>query len=135
MQQEQLSSPSGHATIPDPGDPTYTEAWALVEAANRMAAPLETASLDDEANWKVLKEALQLNWRLWTIFQSELNLQENPEMPEKTRTDILRLCDFVDKQTTDALNDPTPEKIAGLIDINCVIAEGLLTSAELPTAS
>jgi len=130
MHQEQMSTPNGNPAMPEPGNPTFTEAWALVEAAKRLAAPLEAGPLEDEANRKTLNDALQLNWRLWTIFQSELNLRENPDMPEKMREDILQLCDFVDKQTADALKAPTPELVAGLIDINCNLANGLLLSED-----
>ena len=35
---------------PQPGNPTYTEAWALVEAARRMALPLEFGNIEEEAN-------------------------------------------------------------------------------------
>ena len=113
-------------TKPDPGNPTYTEAWALIESAKRMAAPLERAPLENPNNRHELREALRLNWRLWTIFQSELAVNENDTVPTTLRQNILNLCNFVDKQTVDTLHEPTPEKVAALIDINCNVANGLL---------
>jgi flagellar biosynthesis activator protein FlaF len=114
---------------PKPGNPTFTEAWALVESAKRMAAPLEFAPLEQPENRKKLREALRLNWRLWTIFQAEMTVGENDNLPKEMRENFLNLCNFVDKQTIDTLNIPTAEKVAALIDINCNIANGLLATA------
>ena len=114
---------------PQLGNPTFTEAWALVESAKRMAAPLETASLDEPKNRDELRNSLRLNWRLWTIFQAELTIGENSNMPTQMRENFLNLCNFVDKQTVDAISQPTAEKVAALIDINCNIATGLLETA------
>ena len=106
------------------GNPAQTEAWALIEAAKRMAASI----VDDNRDAKTIKDArkaaLRLNWRLWTIFQSELTL-EHSEVPNDLRINMLTLCKFVDKHTVGALAKPTPEALAVLIDINRNIAAGL----------
>lgn len=106
------------------GNPAQTEAWALIEAAKRMAASI----VDDNRDAKTIKDArkaaLRLNWRLWTIFQSELTL-EHSELPSDLRINMLTLCKFVDKHTVGALAKPTPEALAVLIDINRNIAAGL----------
>jgi len=119
---------SSYDQVPEAGNPTYTEAWALVEAARRMALPLEYGDLDEEENRIRMRDALRLNWRLWTIFQTELSLEEEGPVPGEIRESMLNLCNFVDKHTVDTINDPTPEKIATLIEINRNIANGLLTS-------
>ena len=120
---------SSYEQIPEPGNPTYTEAWALVEAARRMASPLEYGDLNDERNKVRVQESLRLNWRLWTIFQTELSLEDGP-VPTEIRESMLNLCNFVDKHTVDTINAPTPEKMSTLIEINRNIANGLLTSLQ-----
>ncbi len=106
------------------GNPAQTEAWALIEAAKRMAASITDDNLDPKTMKDARKAALRLNWRLWTIFQSELTL-EHSEVPSDLRINMLTLCKFVDKHTVGALAKPTPEALAVLIDINRNIAAGL----------
>ena len=120
---------SSYEQIPEPGNPTYTEAWALVEAARRMALPLEYGDFNDEQNKARVRDSLRLNWRLWTIFQTELSLEDGT-VPTEIRESMLNLCNFVDKHTVDTINVPTPEKISTLIEINRNIANGLLTSLQ-----
>ena len=120
---------SSYEQIPEPGNPTYTEAWALVEAARRMALPLEYGDFNDEENKVRVRDSLRLNWRLWTIFQTELSLEDG-HVPEEIRESMLNLCNFVDKHTVDTINVPTPEKLSTLIEINRNIANGLLTSLQ-----
>ena len=112
----------------EPGRPTYTEAWALIEAARRMAVAVESAAPDNLQDRNKVRDALRLNWRLWTIFQSELLVREESPVPEDIRINMLTLCKFVDKQTIETFKEPTPEKVAALIDINRNIASGLLAS-------
>ncbi|MEQ9170449.1 MAG: flagellar biosynthesis regulator FlaF [Rhodospirillales bacterium] len=106
------------------GNPAQTEAWALLEAAKRMAIAITDDTQDPKIVKDARKAALRLNWRLWTIFQSELTL-EHSEVPNDLRINMLTLCKFVDKHTVGALANPTPEALAVLIDINRNIAAGL----------
>jgi len=129
LNQETIPMEPQFSVVPQPGNPTFTEAWALVESAKRMAAPLEQESLESPTNRDELRKALRLNWRLWTIFQAELSVGENENMSSEMRLNFLQLCNFVDKQTIDTINLPTAEKVAALIDINCNIANGLLEAA------
>lgn len=122
-------SSGNYSRIPSPGQPTYTEAWALVEAARRMAAALEAGPLDMPEVRKTLRDALRLNWRLWTIFQSELSADECP-VPIEIRENMLSLCNFVDSHTVQTMAEPTPEKVAILIEMNRNIATGLLESLQ-----
>ena len=123
---------SPYEQVPAPGNPTYSEAWALVEAARRMAAPLEYGAIDDPENLAKLRDALRLNWRLWTIFQTELSLEE-ASVPENIRENMLSLCHFVDQHTVETLNETTPERVATLIELNRQIASGLLSSLQNDT--
>ncbi len=122
-------SSGSYSRLPAPGQPTYTEAWALVEAARRMAAALESGPLDAFEVRKTLRDALRLNWRLWTIFQSELSAEESP-VPLEIRQNMLSLCNFVDSHTVQTMAEPTPEKVAILIEMNRNIATGLLESLQ-----
>ena len=118
-----------YSTVPQPGNPTYSEAWALVEAARRMAQPIEFGSLENEEDLVKLRTALRLNWRLWTIFQTELSLEEG-NVPDNIRENMLSLCNFVDTHSVEMLNEPTVEGVLRLIELNREIANGLLESLE-----
>ncbi len=118
--------------IPQPGSPTYTEAWALIEAARRMAVAIESNTAEDLKSRNAIRETLRLNWRLWTIFQAELTVG-NSQVPDDLRENMLTLCKFVDNHTVETMSNLTPEKIAVLIDLNRNIASGLLDSLEEAT--
>ncbi len=70
--------------------------------------------------------AARLNWRLWTIFQSEL-LDPQCTVPTDVRVNVLTLAQFVDKRTVEILGDPQPEKLDALISIDRELAAGLYT--------
>lgn len=123
-------SSGGTSNIPEPGNPTYTEAWALIECARRMAGAIEFGDPEKLEDRKKIRDAVRLNWRLWTIFQAELTVGENVVVGDQLRTDMLTLCKFVDKQTLAIMAEPDFEMIANLIDINRNIAQGLLASLE-----
>lgn len=111
--------------VPSPGNPRYNEAWALIEAARRIASVIQYGNLDEREDKDKLRAALRLNLRVWTIFQSEQLVGENP-LPMNIRQNILTLCKFIDAHTMRAIQKPTAEKAAVLIDINQNIAAGLL---------
>jgi len=115
--------------VPEAGQPAQTEAWALLEAAKRMASAIVSGPQDDKETKENMKHALRLNWRLWTIFQAEL-LDETCTVPDEIRVNMLTLCQFVDKQTVKILAGPTPEIMVPLIDINRNIAAGLMNLPE-----
>lgn len=119
----------GYRQAPRAGSPTYTEAWALVEAARRMAAAIQSGPSAEIETKRRIRDTLRLNWRLWTIFQSELTTSPG-RVPDEIRMNMLNLCQFVDKHTIDAIADTTPEKVAVLIDMNRNIASGLLESLQ-----
>ncbi len=120
-----------YSNIPAGGNPRQTEAWALTEAARRIAD-----SQRPDAPPEAFLTAVRLNWRLWTIFQAELAGPEN-ELPLDLRQNMLSLCNFIDKTTIDIIADPSPEKATVLITINRNIAAGLFsipTEAAPPAA-
>ena len=102
------------------GAPRQTEGRALLEAARRLA---EAQKCPDDT--KGLRNAARINWRLWTIFQAELSAPECP-LPVEIRTNMLNLCNFVDKRTVAILAQPKPQMVDVLINVNRQIAAGLL---------
>ena len=81
-----------------------------------------------QTNWKGpdrnLYQALMFNRRLWSIFLTEAEANENPNSLE-VRQNIANIGIFVLKQTIEMQMDPHPSKLKSLIDINCNIAAGL----------
>ena len=71
-----------------------------------------------------LSEALKLNQKVWTIFQTEV-ANNACQLPHETRVNILKLVAFIDKHTLDILITPAKEKLNILVDINLNIAAGL----------
>ncbi len=111
---------NAYNSVPPPGNPRQTEAWALTEAARRINDAGERFGPGPE-----FLAALRLNWRLWTIFQAELTMEYCP-LPDELRTNLLALSNFVDKRTVSIISEPDPQKAEILININRQIAAGLL---------
>ncbi len=96
------------------------EAQALLKAARQLQ--------EVQSNWagpgKAMESALLFNRRLWSIFMSAAQTDENPQ-PKEVRQNIANIGVFVMKQTVDMQMNPDPAKLKSLIDINCNIAAGL----------
>ena len=92
-----------------------------MEAARRLR---EAKSKDK----RELSEAVRLNWRLWTIFQSSM-LEPDCPWPVDLRGNILSLADFIDKRSVALLSKPDPEGVEVLVNINLQIGGGLLAEA------
>ena len=71
--------------------------------------------------------AVRVNWRLWTIIQSDL-LDPECLVPDEVRANVLSLAQFIDKHTLDVIAHPSPEKLDVLIAINRELAGGLYTA-------
>ena len=125
----QQGNSQGYQQIPKAGSPTYTEAWALIEAARRMAAAIQSGPIEEIQTKRALRDTIRLNWRLWTIFQAELTTGKS-QVPDDIQTNMLNLCQFVDKHTVDTIAETTVEKVVTLIDLNRNIAAGLLESLQ-----
>jgi len=100
--------------------PREIEAQALLKAARQLQ--------EVQANWDgpnpAMHSALMFNRRLWSIFMSAVETNENPQ-PMEIRQNIANIGVFVMKQTVDMQMDPDPAKLKSLIDINCNLAAGL----------
>jgi flagellar protein FlaF len=114
--------------VPEPGNPRQTEAWAMAQAATRLALAITHGDDGDAETKDVRRDALRLNWRLWTIIQSEL-AQDRPDLPRELHLNMLQLCNFIDKHTVGALVNPTAEALRVLIDINRNVAAGLISQS------
>ena len=104
-------------TVANPRD---LESGLLLRAAARFQAITD----DWAANEKDLDPALTFNRKLWTILVS-FATGESSELPHELQENIANLATFIFKRTMDTMIDPTPEKLAVLININRAIAAGL----------
>ncbi len=114
------------------------ESWALLELAKRLDRARKEQEQEQGQGQKKkqeqekdastlaspLSEVVRLNWRAWTIIQSSLLDESNPLSPE-LRGDLLTLCAFIDKHSTQLLSSPSAEKVQILIDINMHLGQGL----------
>jgi flagellar protein FlaF len=107
-------------TAQQSSSPRDIEAQTLLMAARKL--------VEVQADWKGpdkrMHAALLFNRRLWTIFMSAAESNDNPH-PIETRQNILNIAMFVMKRTIELQANPSPEKIQSLIDINSNIAAGL----------
>lgn len=108
-----------YSTRPTTDDPREVEAWALGEAARRL---IDAAR--DPNNTDALRAALQLNQRLWTIFQAAITEDDCP-LPYALRTNIAALSLLVDRETMARMADLDGTKLDQLININRNVAGGL----------
>ena len=104
-------------------NPRETESRALLESARRLKAVQRPDVALEE-----YRTALRTNWRLWTLFQTDIAEASNP-LPPEIKRNMLSLCAFVDRQTVAALSRVAPASLQVLIDINRQIAMGLAGSA------
>src|ERR1700688_3393009 len=85
--------------------PREIEAQALLKAAQQLQ--------DDQANWagpdRNMHNALLFNRRLWSIFMSAVETNDNPQ-PIEVRQNIANIAVFVMKQTVQMRLDPDPAK-------------------------
>jgi flagellar biosynthesis activator protein FlaF len=99
-----------------------TEARVLTEAALKLKKCQER--WDSPDNDTELDQALRYNQKIWSLFQGELEREDNP-LPGKLKIDILRLAAFIDKRIFEVMAFPSPEKLNIIININQNIAAGL----------
>lgn len=104
--------------------PREIEAQALLKAARQLQ--------NVQANWagpdKTMHHALLFNRRLWSLFMSAVQSNDNPQSID-VRQNIANIGVFVMKQTVEMQLNPDPAKLKSLIDINCNIAAGLASRA------
>ena len=100
--------------------PRDIEAQALLKAANKLHA----AMTDPDATYTQMSEALIYNRKLWSIFLSEAQRDDNPQ-PLDVRQNIANISIFVLSQTAALQMSPQREHFKPLIEINRNIAAGL----------
>ena len=100
--------------------PRDIEAKALLMAANKLQAVMTNA----EATFEQASEALMFNRKLWSIFLSEAQRDENPH-PLDVRQNIANLGIFVLSHTAALQISPQRDHFKPLIEINRNIAAGL----------
>ena len=107
-------------TAQESSSPREIEAQTLLLAARKL--------VEVQTDWKGpdkrMHAALLFNRRLWTIFMSAAESNDNPQ-PLEVRQNILNIAVFVMQRTIEMQKNPTPEKLQSLIDINSNIAAGL----------
>jgi flagellar protein FlaF len=107
-------------TAQESSSPREIEAQTLLMAARKL--------VEVQSNWngpdKKLHAALLFNRRLWTIFMSAAESNDNPQ-PLEIRQNILNIAVFVMHRTIELQTNPHPEKLQSLIDIDSNIAAGL----------
>ena len=100
--------------------PRDIEAQALLKAANKLQAVMT----NPDASYAQISEALIYNRKLWSIFLSEAQRDENPQ-PLPVRQNIANISVFVLSQTAALQISPQREHFKPLIEINRNIAAGL----------
>ncbi|MBV5350558.1 flagellar biosynthesis regulator FlaF, partial [bacterium] len=83
---------------------------------------------DSPEREKLLDEAIRYNQKVWSFFQSELSMPDNP-LPKNVREDILNMSLFIDNRLFEVMAFPSdPRKLDIVININFNIAAGLRTT-------
>ncbi len=100
--------------------PREIEAQALLKAARQLEEIRSSWAGPDPR----MHEALLFNRRLWAIFLSAAESNDNPQ-PLEIRQNIANISVFVLKQTLEMQTNPEPQKLNSLIEINRNIAAGL----------
>jgi flagellar biosynthesis activator protein FlaF len=107
-------------TAQQSSSPRDIEAQTLLMAARKLVEVQQDCNKAD----KRFQAALLFNRRLWTIFMTAAESNDNPQPPE-IRQNIRNIAMFVLQRTVELQSNPTPEKIQSLININSNIAAGL----------
>lgn len=117
----------------NPYDAYVNTAKSSMSDRQLEAAVLTKAALLLQAcqrNWDAadrpekLTEALELNQKLWSIFEVSLAHPGHP-LPPALRQDILRLGLFVDQRIFEVMAYPAPDKLTAIIQIDLNLAAGL----------
>jgi len=120
---------AGYVSQPAAMDPRSTEAWALSEASRRLVVAAKA-----EDGGKSLRDALILNQRLWTIFQTAMAEPDCP-LPTEIRDNVLALSIMMDRQILQRLGDLDGSKLQPILDINRCVAEGLAQKPQVEGAA
>jgi flagellar protein FlaF len=103
------------------------EAAALFKAARMLEAVQKDWDAPDRL--QRLHEALRHNQRLWTLFQVELQ-RDDQALAAGLRENLLRLSAFVDRRTFELIAHAEREQLSALIEIDRQIGAGLGASPD-----
>ena len=101
------------------------EAHVLLETADRLQRVVDT--WDSQGHEARLSDAISRTHTLWCVFQDALADADNP-MADDVKSNILSLSLFIDRRLFATLADPTPDKLAAVINIHRELAAGLCAS-------
>ncbi|MBV8060942.1 MAG: hypothetical protein JO126_09290 [Alphaproteobacteria bacterium] len=104
----------------NPNNQRDTDKMALLRCASKMREALDKGPSD----MKGYVEAIQLNQRLWTIFQVALADPANP-LSIELKNILLNLSRYVDKTSFRVITEFKPDLVESLISINRSLASGL----------
>ena len=82
-----------------------TEAQILTQTTMKLQACRKNSW---NHNYEDLDAALKYNQKIWSIFQSELEKQDNP-LPVQIKRDLLKLAAFIDRRIFEMMSFPSPE--------------------------
>ena len=99
-----------------------------IRAFINMASNINKIKEHWEEEQKNLPDVLEKNRLLWTVIASSMQEKDCPQ-PIEIKKNILQLAAFVFKRTLDLINQPRPEGLDVLININMNIARGLSGNA------
>lgn len=107
-----------------------TKAPRQLEASLLLKAASQLQQLHD--NWsgdaKELNTVLHYNRRLWTVFVGAVAEVDSP-LPKEIRNNVASLGVFIFKHSLEVQQEPAPEKLLALININKEVAAGLQAAA------
>jgi len=104
--------------------PRQLEASLLLKAASQLQEVHDNWS-DDTST---LESVLHYNRRLWTVFVGAVAEEDSP-LPVEIRNNVASLGVFIFKHSLEVQEDPSPEKLLALININKEVAAGLHATA------
>ena len=104
--------------------PRQLEASLLLKAASQLQEVHDNWSEDTST----LESVLHYNRRLWTVFVGAVAEEDSP-LPVEIRNNVASLGVFIFKHSLDLQDNPAPEKLLPLININKEIAAGLHSAA------
>jgi flagellar biosynthesis activator protein FlaF len=102
-------------------NPRELEADLLLKAAARLQAVQDGW----DATKGQLNDALLHNRKLWSIFLTSM-AEPDCALPMEIRQNIANLGMFIVNHTFEVMNEPRPESLGVLVNINRQIASGLL---------
>ena len=109
-----------------------TSAYARAHAATLKGHPLENEALIRAARMleqartrpgdtKAFAEALDFNFKLWTVFQADVSDPASP-LPLKLREELLSLSLYMDRSIRSLLREFDDKILQGMIDVNRTLA-------------